>query len=189
MRVFKRCKGLKGLRAGKRPAWTPIWVQDIKCCPAPCTFLAHLRPAQKALHTSSRHRRPGAFVPARKAKDGPRLLHQVDDLNFYYGDAGTAALALKDKTFRRKITCRARLVPARKAKDGPCRLHQVDELNFYYGDAGTAALALKDKTFRRKTYFPKACNVHVQMPGSLNWRIKHARRMFTRCGLGAACWL
>ena len=27
------------------------------------------------------------------------------------------------------------------------------------------------------------------MPGSLNWRMKHARRMFTRCGLGAACWL
>ena len=27
------------------------------------------------------------------------------------------------------------------------------------------------------------------MPGSLNWRTKHARKMFTRCGLGAACWL
>ena len=25
-----------------------------------------------------------------------------------------------------------------------------------------------DKTFRRKTYWPKACNFHVQMPGSLN---------------------
>ena len=36
---------------------------------------------------------------------------------------------------------------------------------------------------------PKACNFHVQMPGSLNWRTKHARKMFTRCGLGAACWL
>ena len=35
----------------------------------------------------------------------------------------------------------------------------------------------------------KACNFHVQMPGSLNWRTKHARKMFTRCGLGAACWL
>ena len=43
-----------------------------------------------------------------------------------------------------------------------------------------------DKTFRRKTYLPKACNFHVQMPGSLNCRMKHARRMFTRCGLGAA---
>ena len=30
-----------------------------------------------------------------------------------------------------------------------------------------------DKTFRRKTYLPKACNFHVQMPGSLNWRTKH----------------
>jgi len=27
------------------------------------------------------------------------------------------------------------------------------------------------------------------MPGSLNWRTKHGRKMFTRCGLGAACWL
>ena len=27
------------------------------------------------------------------------------------------------------------------------------------------------------------------MPGSLNWRSKHGRKMFTRCGLGAACWL
>ena len=49
--------------------------------------------------------------------------------------------------------------------------------------------ALKDKTFRRKTYLPKACNFHVQMPGTLNWRTKHARKKFTRCGLGAACWL
>ena len=46
-----------------------------------------------------------------------------------------------------------------------------------------------DKTFRRKTYLPKACNFHVQMPGTLNWRTKHARKKFTRCGLGAACWL
>ena len=46
-----------------------------------------------------------------------------------------------------------------------------------------------DKTFRRKTYLPKACNFHVQMPGSLNWRTKHARKMFTRYGLGAAWWL
>ena len=35
----------------------------------------------------------------------------------------------------------------------------------------------------------QTCNFHVQMPGSLNWRTKHARKMFTRCGLGAACWL
>ena len=62
----------------------------------------------------------------------------------------------------------------------------VDDLNLYYGNAGTAALALKYKTFRRKTYLPKACNFHVQMPGSLKRRMKHARRMFTRCGLGAA---
>ena len=41
-------------------------------------------------------------MPARKAKDGPRRLHQVDDLNRYYGNAGTAALALKDQNFRRK---------------------------------------------------------------------------------------
>ena len=46
-----------------------------------------------------------------------------------------------------------------------------------------------DKTFRRKTYLPKACNFHVQMPGSLNWRTKHARKMFTRCGLAPAGWL
>ena len=44
-------------------------------------------------------------------------------------------------------------------------------------------------TFRRKTYLPKACNFYVQMPGTLNWRTKHAREKFTRCGLGAACWL
>ena len=36
------------------------------------------------------------------AVDGPRRLHQVDDLNRYYGNAGTAALALKDQIFRRK---------------------------------------------------------------------------------------
>ena len=75
------------------------------------------------------------------------------------------------------------LVPARKAKDGPRRLHQVDDLNRYYGNAGTAALALKDQIFRRKTYLPKAYNFHVQMPGSLNWRMTHARRRFMRCGL------
>ena len=46
-----------------------------------------------------------------------------------------------------------------------------------------------DKTFRSKTYLPKACNFHVQMPGSLNWRTKHARKMFTRCGLAPAGWL
>ena len=46
-----------------------------------------------------------------------------------------------------------------------------------------------DKTIRRKTYLPKACNFHVQMPGSLNWRTKHARKMFTRCGLAPAGWL
>ena len=27
------------------------------------------------------------------------------------------------------------------------------------------------------------------MPASVNWRTKHARKMLTRCGLGAACWL
>ena len=27
------------------------------------------------------------------------------------------------------------------------------------------------------------------MPGSLNWRTKHARKMFTRCGLAPAGWL
>ena len=46
-----------------------------------------------------------------------------------------------------------------------------------------------DKTFRSKTYLPKACNFHVQMPGSLNWRTKHARKMFTRCGLAPAGWV
>ena len=65
----------------------------------------------------------------------------------------------------------------------------VNNLNCYYRNAGTAALGLKDKTFRSKTYLPKACNFHVQMPGSLNWTTKDAKKMFTRCGLGAACWL
>ena len=48
----------------------------------------------------------------------------------------------------------------------------VNDLNCYYRNAGTAALGLKDKAFRQnlpsKTYLPKACNFHVQMPGSLN---------------------
>ena len=63
---------------------------------------------------------------------------------------------------------RPRALGARKAKDGPRRLHQVEDLHRYDGNAGTTALALKDKTVRRKTYLPKACNFHVQMPGSLN---------------------
>ena len=32
------------------------------------------------------------------------VLSVVNDLNFYYGNAGTAALALKDKTFRQNLT-------------------------------------------------------------------------------------
>ena len=76
--------------------------------------------------------------------------------------------------------------PHRRQRTDPAVFIAVDDLNLYYGNAGTAALALKYKTFRRKTYLPKACNFHVQMPGSLNCRMKHARRMFTRHGLGAA---
>ena len=76
--------------------------------------------------------------------------------------------------------------PHGRQRTDPAVFIAVDDLNLYYGNAGTAALALKYKTSRRKTYLPKACNFHVQMPGSLNCRMKHARRMFTRCGLGAA---
>ena len=104
-----------GLCAGKGPPptssatiaqiWAPIWVQDMpaKCCPAACTFkaraegLAQVKPAQAPLRVWCPHgrQRTGPAV-------GPRRLHQVDDLNRYYGNAGTAALALKGKTFRRK---------------------------------------------------------------------------------------
>ena len=99
-------------------------------------------------------------------------------------------------TFKARAEGLAQLKPAQAASCVWCPLGRqrtdpavfiaVDDLNLYYGNAGTAALALKYKTFRRKTYLPKACNFHVQMPGSLNCRMKHARRMFTRCGLGAA---
>ena len=76
--------------------------------------------------------------------------------------------------------------PHGRQRMDPAVFIAVDDWNLYYGNAGTAALALKYKTFRRKTYLPKACNFNVQMPGSLNCRMKHARRMFMRCGLGAA---
>ena len=99
-------------------------------------------------------------------------------------------------TFKARAEGLAQLKPAQAAscvwcphgrqRTDPAVFIAVDDLNLYYGNAGTAALALKYKTFRRKTYLPKACNFHVQMPGSLNWRMKHARRMFTRCGLGVA---
>ena len=111
--------------------WAPIWVQDMpaKCCPAPCTFkaraegLAQLKPAQAA---------SCVWCPHGRQRTDPAVFIAVDDLNLYYGNAGTAALALKYKTFR------------------------------------------------RKTFLPKACNFHVQMPGSLNCRMKHARTMLTR---------
>ena len=98
-------------------------------------------------------------------------------------------------TFKARAEGLAQLKPRRRSRafgartEGkgrtPAVFIAVDDLNLYYGNAGTAALALKYKTFRRKTYLPKACNFHFQMPGSLNCRMKHARRMFTRCGLGA----
>ena len=82
----------------------------------------------------------------------------------------------------------AHLKPARKALHRWSRRRRLRVFGARtegkdYGNAGRAALALKDKTFRRKTYLPKAYNFHVQMPGSLNWRMTHARRRFTRCGL------
>ena len=99
-------------------------------------------------------------------------------------------------TFKARAEGLAQLKPAQAAscvwcphgrqRTDPTVFIAVDDLNLYYGNAGTAALALKYKTFRRKTYLPKACNFHVQMPGSRNCRMKHARRLFTRCGLGAA---
>ena len=99
-------------------------------------------------------------------------------------------------TFKARAEGLAQLKPAQAAscvwcqhgrqRTDPAVFIAVDDLNLYYGNAGTAALALKHKTFRRKTCLPKACNFHVQMPGSLNCRMKHARRLFTRCGLGAA---
>ena len=110
--------------------WAPIWVQDMpaKCCPAPCTFkaraegLAQLKPAQAA---------SCVWCPHGRQRTDPAVFIAVDDLNLYYGNAGTAVLALKYKTFR------------------------------------------------RKTDLPKACNFHVQMPGSLN--CKQGRSMAGEC--------
>ena len=138
-----------------------------------CGLGAALLPAQQVQHhTQVDHPRQAPQpLPKYGRPYGYRicLLSAVQQLAHLTGEAGAGAFAC--------------LVPARKAKDGPRRLHQVDDLNRYYGNAGTAALALKGKTFRRKTYLPKAYNFHIQMPGSLNWRMTHARRTFTRCGL------
>ena len=70
-----------------------------KCCPAPCTFkaraegLAQLKPAQAA---------SCVWCPHGRQRTDPAAFIAVDDLSLYYGHAGTAALALKYKTFRRK---------------------------------------------------------------------------------------
>ena len=39
-----------------------------------------------------------------RLRAGKRQACTPIDLNFYYGNAGTAALALKDKTFRQNLT-------------------------------------------------------------------------------------
>ena len=76
------------------PKYGRIWVQDMpaKCCPAPCTFkaraegLAQLKPAQAASCVWCQHGRQ---------RTDPAVFIAVDDLNLYYGNAGTACFGLE----------------------------------------------------------------------------------------------